>query len=286
MLDRIKHLRAGLLLALSSAVLFWPISYWFPLPEYLGVLASEDYADYSFALRSIVIIYLTFFLLNIVTAVLAATKLSHTLKCWLSLIPAGILLVVPFILVIPTALKFPERNYFEIFQAMYRLFRFTTPQLLALVLICTFISVALNVRVALMFRSAPEPESIDSKVANRYFIYAGVAFLVMAIIVPVGAFNGSLRSQDRAACNRYAALEVPELDEDVPVFLSEIRVIGESAGNTSLQNLLINFSDLSRQYLGLLDTQPQGSVVLKEAAELTARAKDEVARVCSEYAVG
>jgi len=286
MLDRLKHFRAGLLLALSSAVLFWPISYWFPLPEYLGVLASEEYADYSLALRSIVIIYLTFFLLNIVNAALAATKLSHTIKFWLSLVPAGILLIVPFILIIPTALKFPERNYFEIFQAMYRLFRFTSPQLLALVLICTLIAVALNIRAALMFRSAPHPESISSKLSTRYLIYAGVSVLVMAIIVSVGAFNGALRSQDRAACNRYAELEVPELDEDVPVFLSEIRVIGESAGNESLQNILINFSDMSRQYLSLLDSEPQGSVVLKEAGELTAKAKDDVARACSEYAVG
>jgi len=286
MLDRLRHFRAGLVLALSSAVVFWPISYWFPLPEYLGVLASEDYADYSFALRSIVIIYLTFFLLNIVTAALSATKLSHTLKFWLSLAPAGILLIVPFILVIPTALKFPDRNYFEIFQAMYRLFRFTTPELLALALICTLVSVALNIRAALMFRSAPDPESIGSKLTTRYSLYAGVAVLVIAIIIPVGSFNGSLRSQDRAACNRYAALEVPQLDEDVPVFLSEIRVIGESAGNESLQNLLVNFSDISRQYLSLLETEPEGSVVLKQAGELTAKAKDEVAKACSEYAVG
>jgi hypothetical protein len=283
MADRLKHFRAGLVLALSSAVLFWPISYWFPLPEYLGVLGSEDYADYALALRSIVIIYLVFLLLNLVTAGLAATKLSHTLKFWLALGPAAIILVLPFILIIPTALSFPDRNYFEIFQAMYRLLRFSSPQLLALALICTLISVALNIRAALMFRAAPDPGAINPKIRTRYFIYAGVALLVFAVIVPLGAYNGALRSQDRAACNRYAALEIPQLDEDVPTFLSEIRVIGESAGNRSLQNLLINFSDISRQYLSLLDTEPEGSLALKEIGTLTAQAKDEVARVCSEY---
>jgi hypothetical protein len=281
--DRLKHFRAGLLLALSSVVIFWPISYWFPLPEYLGVLASEDYADYSLALRSIVIIYLVFFLLNLITAGLSATKLSHKVKFWLALGPAAITLVLPFILIIPTALSFPDRNYFEIFQAMYRLLRFASPQLLALALICTVISVALNIRAALMFRSAPAPEAINAKLRTRYFVYAGVSLLVLAIIVPLGAYNGALRSQDRAACNRYAALEVPQLDEDVPTFLSEIRVIGESAGNRSLQNLLINFSEFSRQYLALLDTEPDGSIALKEMGLLTAKAKDEVAKVCSEY---
>ena len=107
--------------------------------------------------------------------------------------------------------------------------------------------------------------------------------MVFAVIVPLGAYNGSLRSQDRAACNRYAALEVPQLDEDVPTFLSEIRVIGESAGSRPLQNLFINFSDISRQYLSLLDTEPEGSLALKEMGTLTAKAKNEVAKVCSEY---
>ena len=285
MLDRQSHFRAGLLLALSSAVLFWPISYWLPLPEYLGVLGSEEYADYSFALRSIVIIYLTFFLLNIFTALLAATKISHTLKFWLSLVPAGILLIVPFILVIPTALKFPERNYFEIFEAVYRLFRFTTPGLLALALVSTLIAVGLNIRAALMFRSAPEPESVSSKVSKRYFIYAGAALLVFAVIIPLGSFNGSLRSQDRAACDRYVALEIPALDEEVAVFLSEIRVIGESAGNQSMREVFINFSDYSREYLSLLNSESEDSVEFARLEALTTKAKDDVAAACSVYAV-
>lgn len=285
MTDRIKHFRAGLVLALSSSLVFWPISYWLPFPQYLGVLASEDYANYQLALRSIVVIYLVFFLLNLVAAGLSATRLSARLKFWLALSPAILLLVLPLLLIIPTALSFPDRNYFEIFQAMYRLLRFSTPQLLALALACTFIAVALNVRAALMFRSAPEPEAVNKKIRNRYFIYAGVSFLVFAIIIPVGAYNSSLRALDRAACTKYSELAVPELDEEVPLFLSEIRVIGESAGNRSVQNLFINFSDLSRQYLGLLDTEPEGSIVLKQVGDLTAQAKDEVAKMCSEHAV-
>ncbi len=284
MIDRIRHFRAGLLLALSSAVLIWPISYWFPLPEYLGVLASEEYANYQLALRSIVVIYFVFFLLNLVTAGLSATKLSSTLKFYLALVPAAILLIVPFLLVIPTALTFKDRNYFEIFQAMYRLLRFTTPQLLALVLVCTAIAVALNVRAALVFRSAKEPGNVVSQVKKRYAIYAGVALLVFAILVPLGAYNASLRSLDRSACNRYAALDIPEVDEDVPIFLSEIRVIGESAGSSFVRNTLTNFSDISRQYFSLINTEPVGSFVLKETEKLTATAKEAVVRACADFA--
>ena len=286
MSDRLKQLRAGMLLVLSSAVLFWPISYWLPLPEYLLVLASEDYADYSFALRTIVFIYLTFFLLNLISAFLTATKISHTLKFWLSAGPALILLVVPFILVAPTAFRFSERNYFDIFQAMYRLLRFTTSELLALALVCTFTSVALNFGAALLFRSASDSSSSDSKSTRRFSIYVGVSVVAIAVMVFLGSYNGDLRSQDRAACNRYAALEVPEVNEDVPGYLTEIRFIGESAGNTSLQKLFTNFSKVSGEYLLLLESEPQGSDLLKQAEDRTTEARDDLAKACSEYSVG
>ncbi len=285
MIDRIRHFRAGLLLALASAVVFWPISYWFPLPEYLGVLASEEYANYQLALRSIVVIYFVFFLLNLVTAALSATKLNATVKLYLALVPAAVLLIAPFLLIIPTALSFRDRNYFEIFQAMYRLLRFTSPQLLGLALVCTAIAIALNLKAALVFRSAKDLGNVVPQVKKRYFIYGGVALLVFAIIVPLGAFNGAVRSQDRAACQKYAALQIPELDEDVPTFLSEIRVAGESAGSRSLRDSLIKFSDLSRQYFALVNTDDIGSFVLQEAEKETKSARDAVVQACSDYSV-
>jgi hypothetical protein len=266
-------------------LVFWPISYWFPLPEYLGVLASEEYANYQLALRSIVIIYLIFFILNLVTAGLAATKLSGSIKFWLALVPAAVLLFAPLALVIPTALRFPDQNYFVIFEAMYRLLRFTSPVLLALALLSTVLAVALNVRAALMFRNSNDLGSISPILKKRYFIYGGIAFLALAIIVPLGAYNASVRSLDRAACNRYANLEIPELDEDVPVFLSEIRVIGESAGSRGMQNTFINFSDLSRQYFALINSEPAGSALLADAEKVTASARNQVIETCSEFAV-
>jgi hypothetical protein len=285
LIDRIRHFRAGLLLALSSAVLFLPISYWLPLPEYFGTLASEEYVDYQLALRSIVAIYLVVLILNLVTAGLASTKLDNRVKLWLSFAPAVILLLAPFLLVIPTALKFPDRNYFEVFQAMYRLLRFSSPLLLTIALLSTAISVGLNVRAALIFRSATAPGGVPANIRNRYFIYGGVMLLVFAIIVPVGAYNGSLRSLDRSACNTYAALEIPKLDEDVPKFLSDIRVIGESAGNRSIRDNFIKFSDLSRQYFSLLSSEPENSLTLKQYEVVVAETKQSIVDYCSEYGV-
>jgi hypothetical protein len=62
-------------------------------------------------------------------------------------------------------------------------------------------------------------------------------------------------------------------------------VIGESAGNASLKKAFINFSDLSRQYFALTNTEPVGSLILKDAEKITATAKDEVIKACSDYAV-
>jgi len=285
LLDRIRNLRAGLLLALSSAVIFLPVSYWMPFPEYFGTLASEEYADYQLALRSIVAIYLVFLVLNIFTAALSATKLDYRVKFWLSLTPAAILLIAPFLLLIPAALKFSDRNYFEVFQAMYRLLRFSSPLLITIALASTLVAVAINIRAALIFRAAIDPGAIPAQVRKRYFIYGGVVLLMFAVIVPVGAYNGALRSADRRACNDYAALEIPKVDADVPQFLSSVRVFGDEAGNQSLKDAFINFSDLSRELLSMLGSDNVDSITLDGVEASVAKAKRALESYCSEYGV-
>jgi hypothetical protein len=65
--DRIKHLRAGLLLTLSSILIFVPMSYWLPLGEYLTSIDIEDYADFKQTIEVIIGIYFTVFVLNLIT---------------------------------------------------------------------------------------------------------------------------------------------------------------------------------------------------------------------------
>ena len=69
------------------------------------------------------------------------------------------------------------------------------------------------------------------------------------------------------------------------MFLSEIRVIGESAGNQSMREVFINFSDYSREYLSLLNSESEDSVEFARLEALTTKAKDDVAAACSVYAV-
>jgi hypothetical protein len=283
-LNRIRQFRAALLLGLASAIIFWPISYWLPLGEYLGVLNTEEYAEYGIELKSFVALYLIFFILNLITAGLTATRFNYRVKFWLALVPAGLLAVVPFLLSIPIAVKYSDRNYFEVLGAFYRLFRFTKPELLVVVFLCTFLAVALNVLAALIIRSAADVDKVTDKVRNRYFLYAGAVFAILSIAVSLGSINASKRSLDRTQCNNYAAMDLPETDDDVLIFLSQIMVFGEGSGTDAVKNAFINFSTISRQYYALLDTEVD-EATLNQYQVQTAAAKDKVTEVCSEYAV-
>jgi len=283
-LNRIRQFRAAFLLVLASALVFWPISYWLPLGEYLGVLNTAEYADYQLPLKSIVVIYLIFFILNLVTAGVTATRMNYRVKFWLAIIPAGILLVVPFLMTIPVAMKFSNRNYFEVLGALYRLFRYTQPALLAMAFICTFLAVGLNVLAALVIGKSAEVDKVQGKIRTRYFIYGGASVLIFALVVTLGSINAAKRSLDRSACNVYAALPLPKLDSEVSNFLSELLVIGQSAGNDSVKQSFANFSLISRQYNALLDTEVDDAT-LNQYALQTAAAKDKVTELCSEFAV-
>jgi hypothetical protein len=283
-LNRIRQFRAALLLGLASAIIFWPISYWLPLGEYLGVLNTTEYAEYQIELKSFVALYLIFFILNLITAGLTATRFNYRVKYWLALVPAGLLLIVPFLLSIPIAIKFSDRNYFEVLGAFYRLFRFTKPELLAVVFLCTFIAVALNVLAALIIRSAADVDKVTNKVRNRYFIYAGAVFAILAIAVSLGSINAAKRSLDRAQCNNYAAIALPETDKEVIVFLSQMMVFGEASGTDAVKSAFTNFSTVSRQYYSLLNSEADEATLTQYQLE-TATAKDKVTEVCSEYAV-
>ncbi len=283
--DRIKHFRAGLLLALSSAVILWPISYWLPLSDYLVAIGDEDYADFKQTLQLIVGIYLVFFILNLVTAGLSVTKLSHKVKIWMSLLPAFTLLVVPVLLVIPIATKYPEQSFPEVFQALYRLLRFTSPELIGWVLFLTVLAVVLNVRAAITLKNATNPERVPKHLRNRYLIYAGVMVLVLVIVAVVGMNNASGRATDKKACLDFAALPLPEYNDQVDAYISSVRSIADQTGSRELRSFFVDFSDLSTDYLALTITEPDNSTKLAQYGEAISEIKSVIDETCSQLSV-
>jgi hypothetical protein len=283
--DRIKHFRAGLLLALSSAVILWPISFWFPLGEYLVAIDDEDYADFKQTLQIIIGIYVLFFILNMLTAGLSATKISYKIKIWLSIIPGFVLLVVPVLLVIPIAARYPEQSFFEVFQALYRLLRFTSPELLWWVLILTVLAVALNVRAALTLKNATNPERVPMHLRNRYLIYAGVMALVFVIVSVLGMTNASARAADKKACLDFAALPLPEYNDQVDAYISSVRSVADKAGSRDLKSFLVDFSNLSTDYLSLTITEPDNSAKLDQYGKAITEVKAVIDETCSQLSV-
>ncbi len=283
--DRIKHFRAGLLLALSSAVILWPISYWFPLGDYLVALGDEDYADFKQTLELIISIYIVFFILNLVNAGLSATKLSHKIKIWLSLIPAFVLLVVPVLLVIPIATKYPEQSFSEVFQALYRLLRFTSPELIGWVLFLTVLAVFLNVRAAITLKNATNPERVPKHLRNRYLIYTGVMALIFVIVAVLGMTNASARAADKKACLDFAALPLPEYSDQVDAYISSVRSIAEGTGSRELKSFFVDFSDLSTEYLSLTITEPDNATKLAQYGDAITEIKSVIDETCSQLSV-
>lgn len=280
--DRVKHFRAGLLLALSSAVVIWPISFWFPLSDYLVSIGEEEYADFERTLQIIISIYIGFFTFNLITAGLCATKLSYKIKFWLSIVPAITLLVVPVLLVIPMAGKYPEQSFIEVFQGLYQLLRFASPEILGAALVLTLIAVVLNIRAALTLRNAPDPERVPKHLSYRYLIYTGVMMLVLVSTVLVSASNSSTRASDRKACLDFAALATPEYNNQVEAYISNVKKIAEETEAKNMETLFLDFSGLSTDYVSLVIAEPENSIKLAELGEAITATKSKIDVACSE----
>jgi hypothetical protein len=285
--NRVLSFRAALLLIISSAAIIWPISYWLPLPNYLAVLSTSEYAQFANTLRGIVIVYILFLVMNIVSAVLAFTRLDYRIRAALLAIPTLSLVIAPLVLIIPNAQHFTDRSYFTVLQAIYRLLRFTTPQLLVTVLVVTLLCFALNLfALVLIFRD--KSESIDEmpkETRKAYVTLASILSLATVVSLISGATAAQNRALDRQACANYAALAVPENDEGVPVFLSDIQLYGEAAGTDQVKTPMVTFAEKSRQYYSLYYSDEETNVDLDALLEEVRAAKDQIAQVCVEYSV-
>lgn len=286
MSNRLLSFRAALLLILSSTVIVWPISYWLPLPNYLAVLNTSEYTLYATTLRGIVIVYILFLVMNLLSAILAFTRLDFRIRAALLAIPTFALVAVPLLLVIPIAQQLPDRDYFTVLQAIYRLLRFSTPQLLFAVLAVTLLCVGLSIfALALIARDKSEAfDPIPKGKRKTYAVLAGVLSVATLGSLVSGIAAAQSRELDREACDKYAALAIPELDDQVPSFLSDVQLYGEAAGSENVKNAMMTFVQYSRQYFELSGLEEPG-IDLENVAAAVRIAKGSITLACSEYSV-
>lgn len=288
--NRLLSFRAALLLLISSAVIIWPISYWLPIGDFLSVLNSSGYSNYAITLKGIVVVYFLFFMMNLISAGLAFTKLDGRVKFALVLIPSSLLILLPMILVIPVAQGLSDRGYFTVLQAIFRLLRFSTTQLWITVVIVTLLSVAINVLAAILLfkdKTGQVEKAIDApgNLKKRYGIYSAVLACALVIVGVSGLLNSDKRSLDRQSCSNYAALPIPETDQEVPTFLSDVQLYGDAAGTQEVKDALVSFAQYSRQYYLLLDSENPG-LDMDQLVQAITISRDKVIEVCSEYSVG
>lgn len=285
MSDRIRHFRAGLLLTFSSTLLIWPISYWFPLGDFLTAINIEDYADYKLALEGIIGIYLAFFVLNLVTACLSATKINYKVKFWLSVIPALFFLATPVLFVLPIAANYPNQTFLEVLQAIYSLLRFNSTQLVWLVIFLSMLSAAINFMAALIFKTATNPERLPKHLSNRYITYLLAVLVIFALTVFISSSSASSRDTDRKACQEYSSLLLPEYDDQLETFVVKVRLISSQSGSKELETHFNRFLDLSSDYLSLVISEPDNSAQLAQYGLQINAVRGNIEDFCSELSV-
>jgi hypothetical protein len=285
--NRVLSFRAALLLLVSSAVIVWPISYWLPLPNYLAVLNTSEYAQFANAIRGIVIVYFLFMVMTIVSAVLAFTRLDYRIRLVLLGVPTLSLLIAPLVLIIPNSQQFADRDFFTFVQAIFRLMRFTTPTLFYAVVAITLLSFALNA-AALVLMLKDKSESFDempTETRKSYIALASIVSLATVVALIAGGNAGQSRELNRQACAKYAALAVPELDEEVPAFLSDIQLFGEAAGTDDVKKPMVTFAEKSRLYYSAYNAEEDNSLALASLLAEVRSAKDQITVACTEYSV-
>jgi len=283
MSGRLQHFRAAFLLVLSSALTFWVIGFWLPLGDYLKAINTPKYGDYRTFILVMVGVYLSFALLNLIVAGLYATKISAKVKLFLAVIPASVLFLTPFILTIPIAQRFPNQNYFQVFQGLYRLFRFTKTDTFATAIIIAVLVLVFNFLAAAMVKRAGEVGAMPSKLKTRYISYTAAVVALVGIFAATTVYTANLRNQDRKSCYDYLALELPTLDSELTSFFNDVTLYGQQAGTKELSKAMIQFADISRQYDALLSSDVDGQILDQYSKEVAA-AKLRVTEICSEFA--
>jgi hypothetical protein len=153
------------------------------------------------------------------------------------------------------------------------------------VLFLTVLAVVLNVRAAITLKNATNPERVPKHLRNRYLIYAGVMVLVLVIVAVVGMNNALGRAADKKACLDFAALPLPEYNDQVDAYISSVRSIADQTGSRELRSFFVDFSDLSTDYLALTITEPDNSTKLAQYGEAIADIKKVIDETCSEISV-
>lgn len=278
---RNRDVLAALASLCAVLLLVWPVSYWWPLGDYLNLISGKDYAKVAPALYLIVVGYLFFVAANLVAAMLAFFKSRVRVRVWLLLISSVAVVILPFVGAGLSGSIDKTKSFSDVLGGIFGLVRFKTQGQLAGTLVLTYLAVLFSVFAIVVLLRGYELRARQAKLDGEVIVepaapklvlwYRMVAAALSVAIIAVASvtvLQANVRNTDRVACIAFAKVKAPSLEVEFDEYAKGVAPISKLAGSSdlriSLASMAVAFKSYYTNYLQGSDTTAAGNLAVFE----------------------
>ena len=278
---RNRDVLAALASLCAVLLLVWPVSYWWPLGDYLNLISGKDYAKVAPALYLIVVGYLFFVAANLVAAMLAFFKSRVRVRVWLLLISSVAVVILPFVGAGLSGSIDKTKSFSDVLGGIFGLVRFKTQGQLAGTLVLTYLAVLFSVFAIVVLLRGYELRARQAKLDGEiivepaapklvlgYRIVAGALSVAIIAVASVTVLQANVRNTDRVACIAFAKVKAPSLEVEFDEYAKGVAPISKLAGSSdlriSLASMAVAFKSYYTNYLQGSDTTAAGNLAVFE----------------------
>ena len=278
---RNRDVLAALASLCAVLLLVWPVSYWWPLGDYLSLISGKDYAKVAPALYLIVVGYLFFVAANLVAAMLAFFKSRVRVRVWLLLISSVAVVILPFVGAGLSGSIDKTKSFSDVLGGIFGLVRFKTQGQLAGTLVLTYLAVLFSVFAIVVLLRGYELRARQAKLDGEiivepaapklvlgYRIVAGALSVAIIAVASVTVLQANVRNTDRVACIAFAKVKAPSLEVEFDEYAKGVAPISKLAGSSdlriSLASMAVAFKSYYTNYLQGSDTTAAGNLAVFE----------------------
>ena len=278
---RNRDVLAALASLCAVLLLVWPVSYWWPLGDYLNLISGKDYAKVAPALYLIVVGYLFFVAANLVAAMLAFFKSRVRVRVWLLLISSVAVVILPFVGAGLSGSIDKTKSFSDVLGGIFGLVRFKTQGQLAGTLVLTYLAVLFSVFAIVVLLRGYELRARQAKLDGEviveqaapklvlwYRIVAAALSVAIIAVASVTVLQANVRNTDRVACIAFAKVKAPSLEVEFDEYAKGVAPISKLAGSSdlriSLASMAVAFKSYYTNYLQGSDTTAAGNLAVFE----------------------
>ena len=278
---RNRDVLAALASLCAVLLLVWPVSYWWPLGDYLNLISGKDYAKVAPALYLIVFGYLFFVAANLVAAMLAFFKSRVRVRVWLLLISSVAVVILPFVGAGLSGSIDKTKSFSDVLGGIFGLVRFKTQGQLAGTLVLTYLAVLFSVFAIVVLLRGYELRARQAKLDGEiivepaapklvlwYRIVAAALSVAIIAVASVTVLQANVRNTDRVACIAFAKVKAPSLEVEFDEYAKGVAPISKLAGSSdlriSLASMAVAFKSYYTNYLQGSDTTAAGNLAVFE----------------------